>query len=67
MRDIARSTVIAAAAVGLMLSAAAALGDNAFAQAKQSPTASEASAPAERPIKQIAITEKQIEGVLAAR
>ncbi|GEC15067.1 hypothetical protein [Nitrobacter winogradskyi] len=66
MRDIVRSTVIAAAAAGLTLSAAA-WGDNAFAQTKQPPTASEASTPAERPIKQIALTEKQIEGVLAAQ
>lgn len=66
MRDIVRSTVIAAVAAGLTLSAAA-WGDNAFAQTKQPPTASEASTPAERPIKQIALTEKQIEGVLAAQ
>lgn len=67
MRDIARSTVIAATVAGLTLSAASAWSDNAFAQAKQPRTASEASAPAERPIKQIALTEKQIEGVLATQ
>lgn len=64
MRDIARSTVVA---VGLMLSATAVCGDHAFAQAKQSPSTSEASTPAERPIKQLALTEKQIQGVLAAQ
>ncbi|ABA03835.1 conserved hypothetical protein [Nitrobacter winogradskyi Nb-255] len=67
MRDIARSTVIAAAVAGLTLSVAVAVGDSAFAQTKQPPTASEASTPAEKPIKQLALTEKQIEGVLAAQ
>ncbi len=65
MRDIVRSTVIAAAAAGLTLSAAA-WGDNAFAQTKQPPTASEASTPAERPIKQIALTAQQQATIVGA-
>ncbi len=67
MRDISRFIVIAIAAAGLTLCAAAAWNDNALAQAKQSPTTSEASTSAEAPMKQIALTEKQIEGVLAAQ
>lgn len=67
MRDIGRFIVIAIAAAGPALFAAAIWGDNAFAQAKQSPTTSETSTSAEAPMKQIALTEKQIEGVLAAQ
>jgi hypothetical protein len=67
MRDIVRSTVLAIAVAGLTLSAAALLSGNAFAQAKRAPASAEAAAPADAPMKQIALTEKQIEGVLAAQ
>ena len=68
MRDVVRSAVIAiAVAAGLALSAAALSGDNAFAQAKRASAPAEAAPPADAPMKQIALTEKQIEGVLAAQ
>jgi hypothetical protein len=67
MRDIVRSTVIAIAVAGLTLSAAALSGSKAFAQAKPAPAAAEAAPAADAPVKQIALTEKQIEGVLAAQ
>lgn len=67
MRDVIRSTVLAVAVAGLTLSAAALSGGSAFAQAKQAPAPAETAPPADAPIKQIALTEKQVEGVLAAQ
>ncbi|ABE61549.1 conserved hypothetical protein [Nitrobacter hamburgensis X14] len=67
MRDVVRSAVIAIAVAGLTLSAAALSGGSAFAQAKPVSAAAEAVSPADAPVKQIALTEKQIEGVLAAQ
>ena len=67
MRDILRTAVIAIAAVGLAASAAALSGGSAFAQAKSAPAPAQAASPADAPMKQIALTEKQIEGVLAAQ
>lgn len=67
MRGIVRSTVFAVAVAGLTLSAAALSSGNAFAQAKRAPAPAEAASPADAPMKQIALTEKQIEGVLAAQ
>ena len=67
MRGIVRSTVFAVAVAGLTLSVAALSSGNAFAQAKRAPAPAEAAPPADAPMKQIALTEKQIEGVLAAQ
>lgn len=67
MRGVVRSTVFAVAVAGLTLSVAALSSGNAFAQAKRAPAAAEAAPPADAPMKQIALTEKQIEGVLAAQ
>lgn len=65
MRDIVRSAAAALAVVGLALSAATLSGNHAFAQAKQAPA--QAAPPADAQMKQIALTDKQIEGVLAAQ
>lgn len=67
MRGVVRSTVFAVAVAGLTLSVAALSSSNAFAQAKRAPAAAEAAPPADAPMKQIALIEKQIEGVLAAQ
>lgn len=67
MRDIVRSAVIAIAVAGLTLSAAALSGGDAFAQAKPAAAPAEVAPPADAPMKQIALTEKQIEGVLTAQ
>ncbi|MEH6951497.1 hypothetical protein V4R08_09115 [Nitrobacter sp. NHB1] len=67
MRDIVRSAVIAIAVAGLTLSAAALSGGDAFAQAKPAAAPAEAAPPADAPMKQIALTEKQIQGVLTAQ
>ncbi|GAB1717203.1 MAG: hypothetical protein NTAFB05_22450 [Nitrobacter sp.] len=67
MRDIFRTTVIGIAVAGLTLSAAALSVGDALAQAKPAPGAAEAAPSDDAPIKQIALTEKQIEGVLAAQ
>lgn len=67
MRDIIRSAVSVIAVAGLALSAAALSGGSAFAQAKQAPAPAQAAPPADAPMKQIALSEKQIEGVLAAQ
>ncbi|MEO6380670.1 MAG: hypothetical protein ABIO35_01365 [Nitrobacter sp.] len=67
MRDIIRSAVIGIAVAGLALSAAALSGGSAFAQAKQAPAPAQAAPPADAPVKQIALNEKQIEGILAAQ
>lgn len=65
MRDIARPAVAALAIVGLALSAAALSGGHAFAQAQQAPA--QAASPADAAMKQMALTDKQIQGVLAAQ
>ena len=65
MRDIVRPAVAALAVVGLALSAATLSGGDAFAQAKQAPA--QAAPPADAPMKQMPLTEKQIQGVLAAQ
>ncbi len=67
MRGIVRSTIFAVAVAGLTLSVAALSSGNVFAQAKRAPAPAEAAPPADAPMKQIALTEKQIEGVLAAQ
>ena len=67
MHDIVRTAAIAIAVAGLTLSAAALPGSDAFAQAKPAPAATDAAPPADAQVKQIALTEKQIEGVLAAQ
>src|SRR5258708_859390 len=72
MRPILRP-VVAALSIGcLALSLALVSSTGAFAQAKQAQAnqaapAPQAAPPAEAPLKQIALTEKQIEGVLAAQ
>ena len=68
MRHLVRPAVAALAIVGLALPAAALSGGSAFAQAKQAPAPAPAQTapPADAPVKQIALSEKQIEGVLAA-
>jgi hypothetical protein len=65
MRDIARPAVAALAIVGLALSAAALSGGHAFAQTRQAPA--QAAPPADAAMKQMALTDKQIQGVLAAQ
>lgn len=69
MRDIGRSTIIGIAIASLILFVAAvSAGNNALAQAtRSSPAPAEAAPSDDAPIKQIALTEKQIEGVLAAQ
>jgi hypothetical protein len=67
MRDVVRSTFIGIAVAGLALCASAVSAGNAFAQAKPVPAPADAARPADAPIRQIALTEKQIEGVLAAQ
>jgi hypothetical protein len=74
MREIVRSVVAALSIVGLAVTLAIASSSAAFAQAKQAPKQAPAPAakqqaappPAPAPMKQMALTEKQIEGVLAA-
>lgn len=65
MRDIARPVVAALAVVGLALSVAALSGGHAVAQARQAPA--QAAPPADAAVKQMALTDKQIEGVIAAQ
>ncbi len=68
MRDIGRSTIIGIVIAGLILFVAAvSAGNNALAQATRSPALAEAAPSDDAPIKQVALTEKQIEGVLAAQ
>ncbi|HEV7878949.1 hypothetical protein [Bradyrhizobium sp.] len=75
MREIVRSVAAALSIAGLAMTLAAVPNSAAFAQAKQqapkkapAPAAKQQAAPppAPAPMKQIALTEKQIEGVLAA-
>jgi hypothetical protein len=68
MRDIVRSALIGIAVAGLTLFVAAvSVGNKAFAQATHSSPPAETAPADDAPIKQIALTEKQIEGVLAAQ
>jgi hypothetical protein len=75
MRQIVRSVAAASGIACLALTLAVASGSAAFAQAKQAPKQPPAAAakqqaappPAPAPMKQIALSEKQIEGVLAAQ
>jgi len=73
MRPILRSLTAALSLGGLALSLAVVSTTGALAQAKQAPAAKQAAPapqaapPAEAPLKQIALTEKQIEGVLASQ
>jgi hypothetical protein len=67
MRDIVRSTIIGMVVAGLTLFVAAFSAGNALAQATRAPAPAEAAPAGDAPIKQIALTEKQIEGVLAAQ
>src|SRR4051794_5540754 len=68
-----RSLSAALSLGGLAVSLAVASTTGAFAQAKQAPPAKQAAPapqaapPPEAPLKQIALTEKQIEGVLASQ
>jgi hypothetical protein len=74
MREIVRSVVAALSIACLAVTLAIGSNSGAFAQAKQAPKQAPAPAakqqaappPAPAPMKQIALTEKQIEGVLAA-
>jgi hypothetical protein len=72
MREIVRPAIVALSMVCFAASLAAFTSGNAFAQAKQAPAKQAAPAKqpepaAEAPMKQVALTEKQIEGVLAAQ
>jgi hypothetical protein len=69
MRPIIRPIVAALSIGGLAVSLALACSTGAFAQAKQqaAPAAQAAPPPAEAPLKQIALTDKQIEGLLASQ
>ena len=74
MREIVRSVAAALSIVCLAVSVAVVSSTGTFAQAKQSPKKAPAAAakqqaappPQEAPMKQMALTEKQIEGVLTA-
>jgi hypothetical protein len=66
MREIIRP-VAAALGVACLAAALAAIStDSAMAQAKQQMAPAQAAPPAEAPVKQMALTDKQIQGVLAA-
>lgn len=74
MREIVRPAIVALSMVCFAASLAAFTSGDAFAQAKQAPAKQAAPAPAKQPepaaqapMKQVALTEKQIEGVLAAQ
>ena len=67
MREFIRPATVALSIACLAVSIAAASGGSALAQAKQAPAPAQA-APAQPPtLKQMALTEKQIQGVLAAQ
>jgi hypothetical protein len=67
MRHLIRPAVAALAIVGLAASITALSGGSAFSQAKQAHAPAQAAPPAEAPMKQIALTEKQVQGVLDAQ
>ena len=72
MRPIIRPIAAAVSVSCLAVSLAFAFSTGALAQAKQAPPAKQAApapqaAPAEMPFRQIALTDKQIEGVLASQ
>jgi hypothetical protein len=67
MRPIVRPVAAALSIGGLAVSLALMSSTGALAQAKQAPPAAQAAPPAEAPLKQIALTDKQIEGVLASQ
>ena len=67
MREIVRPVAAALSIACIAVSLAIAFSGSALAQAKQAPTAQAAPPPAQdMAVKQIAVTEKQVEGVLAA-
>ena len=67
MREFVRPVAVALGVACLALSIAAISADSALAQAKQQPAPAQA-APGQAPaLKQMALTEKQVEGVLAAQ
>ncbi|MBS0531307.1 MAG: hypothetical protein JSS22_18250 [Proteobacteria bacterium] len=67
MRHFVRPAVTALAIIGLAASVTALAGGSAFSQAQQAPAPAQAAPPAEAPMKQIALTEKQVQGVLDAQ
>jgi hypothetical protein len=68
MREFVRSTAAALGIAGLAVLIAIASAGGALAQAKQAPPAQAAPPPAQPPaVKQMALTDKQIDGVLAAQ
>lgn len=67
MRPIIRP-IVAVLSIGCLAASLAAVSSTgAFAQAKQDAPAAQAAPPAEPPLKQLALTEKQIESVLASQ
>jgi hypothetical protein len=66
MREIVRPVVAALSIVCLAVSMAIASSGSASAQAKQQMAPAQAAPPQEAAVKQIALTEKQVQGVLAA-
>jgi hypothetical protein len=69
MREFIRPVAVALSVACLAVSIAATSGGDALAQAKQAPAPAQAAPPPGQPpaLKQMALTEKQIEGVLAAQ
>jgi hypothetical protein len=68
MHPVIRPVAAALSICGFALSLAVASSTGAIAQSKQAPAASQAApSPADAPIKQIALTDKQIEAVLASQ
>ena len=67
MHQLVRPAIAALAMIGLAASVTALSGSSAFSQAKQAPAPAQAAPPAEAPMKQIALTEKQVQGVLDAQ
>ena len=66
MREIVRPVAAALSIACLAASMAIVSGDNALAQNKQQMAPAQAAPPQETAVKQIALTEKQVQGVLAA-
>src|SRR3974390_1616739 len=69
MREFIRPVAVALSVACLAISIAATSGDIALAQAKQAPAPAQAAPPPGQPptLKQMALTERQIQGVLAAQ
>jgi hypothetical protein len=67
MREFVRPAAAAFSIACLAAALAMLPATGALAQAKQPPAAAQAAAPQEAPVKQMALTEKQVQGVLAAQ